>query len=361
MKNIFLIAGLLALSLNSFASGEKGNGGYSVVCRDENNFILSAELLDIYEGKTIYKLEYPTAGENFAVDTLLTVAKYKMKEHTTFSSKLEKELALVDQNMLFIPLGNELESTDDAFPVIKRRGCKFEQLANYTDEGELIVSQEIYDELDNVNKAAFRLHEAIYSLRRKSRGDETSEATRRLTAHIMAKNGNQKTIDRLTNESMFQPDVKKLPCGLRGTIEERIESCSYQARPVGGMYLVTRTQDMKEVWKDFGSNLLWSDRLPSKMGHFMAEKACQEKDMPEMAYLNQFKWRLPTSAEYFGPQEFLAFVLPNNAGADGAYKFWTSTVKAKFAMVFNGATGEMSYEYLSDRKVESVRCVTKLR
>lgn len=359
MKNIFLFAGLLALSLNSFASGEKGNGGYSVVCRDENNFIISAELLDIYEGKTLYKLEYPT--DEFAVDTLLTVAKYKMKEHTAFSSKLEKELATVDESMIFIPLGNELESTDDASPVIKKKGCQFEQLANYTDEGELIVSQEIYEQLDNVNKAAFRLHEAIYSLRRKARGDETSQSTRRLTAHILAKNGNKKIIDRLTNESMYQPDAKKLPCGLKGSLEERIESCSYQARPIGSMYLVTRTTDMKEVWKDFSSNLLWSDRLPSKMGQFMAEKACQEKDMPEMAYLNQYKWRLPTSAEYFGPQEFLAYVLPNNVGADGPYKFWTSTVKAKFAMVFNGGSGEMSYEYLGDKKVESVRCVTKLK
>ena len=359
MKTNLLLASLLALSVSAFASGEKGNGGYSVVCRDTQGTITSAEILDIYEGRILYKRNYP--DNSFSVETLLNVAKYKMKEHVAFSAKLEKEIDLANSNMIFIPEGNELESTDDALPVIKKTGCKNEQLANYTDEGELLVSQEIYDRLDNVNKAALILHEAIYSLRRKSRGDETSQTTRRLTAQILATNGDQKVIDRLANDSMYQADAKKLPCGLKGTVAERIESCSYQRPPQGAYYLVTRTSDMKEVYADVERKLLWGDRLPSKMSHFIAAKACTDNDMPEMGYMNQFKWRLPNNEDYFMPQDFLSFILPNQKGPDGAYWFWTSTVKAKFAVVFHGVSGEMGYEYLSDRKVGSVRCITNYK
>lgn len=359
MKKNLLLASLLALSFSALASGEKGNGGYSVVCRDSEGTILSAEILDIYEGKVLYKRKYPDSS--YSVDTLLTVAKHKMKEHTSFAAKLEKEIQLVNSNVIFIPEGNILVPTGDALPVIKRIGCQFEQLANYTDEGELLVSQEIYDHLDNVNKAALILHEAIYSLRRKSRGDETSQNTRRLTAQILATNGDQTIIDRLAHESMYQPDAKKLPCGLKGSLEERIESCSYQSRPTANFYLVTRTTDMKEVYADRTKKTLWSDRLPSKMSQFMAEKACEDKDMPEMGYLTQYDWRLPDSQDYSSQHEFVSFVLPNQKGSDGAYWFWTTTVKANFGLVFDGVSGEMGYEYLSGKKLGSVRCIANYK
>lgn len=355
MKTNLFVASLLALSFSAFASGEKGNGGYSVVCRDVNGAIKSAEVLDIYEGKILYKKSYP--GPEFEVKTLLSIAQVKMKEHYSFSSKLEKEIELANANMVFIPEGHELQPTDDAFPVIKRKGCKFEQLAIYTEDGELLVSQEIYDQLDNVNKAALVLHEAIYSLRRKSRGDETSLATRRLTAQILATNGDQKIIDRLANESMYQPDAKKLPCGLKGTIAERIESCSYQARPVANIFLVTRTSDMKEVYKDNETGLLWSDRLSSKMSHAMAQTACDDKNMPEMGNLNQLSWQLPELKDYDQRSNVLITVLPNFTGPGEEYWFWTKTVRVNFGMVFQGNSGNVGYEFLSGKKKGSVRCI----
>jgi hypothetical protein len=42
---------LAVISSKAAFAGDKGNGGYSIVCRDSANKITSAELLDVFEGR----------------------------------------------------------------------------------------------------------------------------------------------------------------------------------------------------------------------------------------------------------------------------------------------------------------------
>ena len=86
----------------------------------------------------------------------------------------------------------------------------------------------------------------------------------------------------------------KTPCGLSGSVDERIKDCSQQRY---GFVLVTRTKDGKEVHKEVATGLLWSDRLPSSMSHYNAEKACKAT-LPEVAGISGVTWRLPSKEEY---------------------------------------------------------------
>ncbi|WP_408096560.1 hypothetical protein ACJVC5_16095 [Peredibacter sp. HCB2-198] len=358
MKQYLLVATMLAgllFCLKVMAAGEKGNGGYSIVCRDSNYQITSAELLDTYEGRLLFKKNY--AVELNSVEELVKVAQERVRKYVLFASKLNKEINLIEKNLIFIPEGHELESTDDAFPVIKKKGCEFEQLANYTEAGEVFVSQEIYNHLDNVNKAALILHEAIYSIRRKALGETTSQNTRRLVSQLMATNPDWSVIGKHIMESLQQPSYANRPCGLSGTLEERMENCSYQVAQRFNMVLVTRTEKLKEVWLDVNNNILWSDRLPSKMGHASAQIACKTAT-EEMGYLDEFKWRLPTGTEFEISGESVLGVFQFQTGAEESSWYWSSTVRGRSIMIFNTQDASTTYSPFINNRNGSVRCVS---
>lgn len=350
---------LLFLTLFSSLTfaGDKGNGGYSIVCRDtEGGPITSAELLDIYEGRVLYKRHYEV-NQN-SVNDLIEQAKAKVAEFGFFASKLQKEFLLIENNTIFIPAGNELEPTEDAFPPIKKKGCKFEQLANYTNSGELLISSEIYDELDNVNKAALIIHEAIYSIRRKALGETTSQNTRRLVAHLMATNGDSAVIERWVYDSLLRPNSKRT-CGLSGTLEEKIEACSYVQTQKANFVLVTRDEKLNEVWLDTTKKILWSDRIPEKMDFERALLAC-EAYAQELGDLRSYKWRLPTSDEYQFYGESLTHFLPNMTRYSESYWFWTSTIKGRSVKTYNGLDGAIGWNPFKGSNSGSVRCVAEL-
>src|SRR3989344_1070603 len=98
-----ILAVLVALSFSAIA-GDKGNGGYSVVCRNDDGTIASAELLDIYEGRLIHNLNY--TNNSLTVAALLSAAQYKVLTEKSFSDKFIREIRSIHSNLVFIPEGN---------------------------------------------------------------------------------------------------------------------------------------------------------------------------------------------------------------------------------------------------------------
>lgn len=346
-KSLMLITAALTLSSNlSFANGGVGNGGVSVVCRDSSKTITSAEVLDIYEGIVRHGRKY---DNNLDVETKIELVQLKMAKNPSFLAKFQNELAKVRSIMTFIPKGNSLTPTNDAFPKIRKDGCDFEQLANYTDENELLVSQEIYDELDEINQAALLVHEAIYAIFR-NQGDKDSQRSRKLTAQLLAKNADQKVIDEMIGISSSR--LNKKICGLLGGVEDRIKNCDFKKN---GFALVTRTEEGIEIHKDLESGLIWSDRLPSTMSHYDAMKACKFVH-EEVAGIEGRMWRLPSIDEYKEVErKRIRESIPNMN-----YMFWSSSVREgmpRFAFLFSGGSAFSYYSYRSDKY--PVRCVAR--
>lgn len=353
MKYIIL-AYLLFIHPTVYA-GEKGNGGYSVVCRNESGQIVSAELLDLYEGRIIYKKSY-LPSEN-SIDEIIQISLRKIDDNT-FLNFIKNELSKFEKNKIFIPSGNELEPTDDALPTIRKKGCNFEQLANYQSSGEILISEEIYNHLDNKNKAALTLHEVIYSIRRKSVRDVTSQVTRKIVSQLLATEPDIEIIQRWISDTLYRPN-NTTPCGLEGSIFERIESCQYTKQASPPLYLVTRTEEGKEVWMDQSKKILWSDRFKEYVNFEEAISSCASIH-EEMGFLYDFEWRLPRIEEFFSNGGIYLYILPNMNRFGDALWFWTSTTKGKSIMIFNGADGQSGSTPFRNLRNGSVRCVANL-
>lgn len=150
----------------------------------------------------------------------------------------------------------------------------------------------------------------------------------------------------------FNPN-QRFPCGLKGSVDERIKDCSYQLTSENeGFILVTRLNNFKEVYKETKTGLLWSDRLLNKMNRYNAQKVCKA-DLEEFADLSNVKWRLPSIDEYHEAQKNgISKELPNMN-----HWFWSSSVHrshSKDAWLFNGVNGHSISLY---RGYHSVRCV----
>jgi hypothetical protein len=143
-------------------------------------------------------------------------------------------------------------------------------------------------------------------------------------------------------------------CGLKGSIEKRIQDCSEQRE---GFILVTRTQEGKEVHKEVSTGLLWSDRLPLRMNHYSAEKACKA-DLKEVGGISGVTWRLPSIEEYEEAEKNgMRNALPNMN-----HWFWSSSVLSyysNYAWLFNGSSGSTDYVSYSRNNYGSVRCVAR--
>jgi len=355
MKISKLILSLsLTLSFNSWA-GDVGNGGMSVVCRNTDGSITSAELLDIYEGRELYQRTY--ADDLLSVETRIQLMLLNLVKKPEAIDKFQAELSTIYANAVFVGNENELELTNDALPIIRKKGCKLEQVANYTDNGEIFISQEIYEEFDNLNKAALYVHESFYSLYRKFNKKMlpmNSRDSRKLTAYLMAKQVDQNVVSALLKKHI---DV---PCGLEGTIEQRTQDCSL----VKGNYLrVSRTNNGDEIYKDSMSGLLWSDRLPLSMNQANAMAACAK-----LENISEKTWRLPTKTEFQNAYtNGIRDQLPNMDGWFWSSSKYDSKDESQIPMgdkkiwVFNGYSNNQFKEILSLNDYfmsgTSVRCV----
>jgi hypothetical protein len=139
----------------------------------------------------------------------------------------------------------------------------------------------------------------------------------------------------------FNPS-QKYPCGLKGTVRERIRDCSYQlTSKKEGFVLVTRTKEFKEVYRDTKNGLLWGDRLPSDTFFDFAKKACKSQ-LAEVGKIAEVVWRLPSIEDYYqSERNGMRKALPNMN-----HFFWSSTYHPVFASESPGGPSLITKEVL---------------
>lgn len=151
------------------------------------------------------------------------------------------------------------------------------------------------------------------------------------------------------------------PCGIQGTIEERIKSCNLTK---GNFALVARNEKGLEIYKDLKSNLIWGDRMSTDFNHYGSQKACSN-DLPEAEILKDVNWRLPTIHEFEASASHgMKAALPHMD-----HGFWSSTPyqvrsksrrRARVTLVFLWDGIEEHSETADQLKdAASVRCIGK--
>ena len=162
------LAAVLFIGRNSQASGnETGNGGDVVVCRDHGGQIVSLEVLDLYEARTlrgiVSDLGDPTeAWEGKATRLLGELARVD----TDRSAGYIRRVRGITADSLFLP-GVELRDISDSMHIAIPAGCAIVQAViqkqkRFPEDKTFTFSKDIWDRLDESNRAALVMHEVIY-------------------------------------------------------------------------------------------------------------------------------------------------------------------------------------------------------
>jgi|GEM_PF-3087624 len=338
---LFLLL-ILFFSLFAHAGSDVGNGGVSLVCRDNQKIIKSAELLDTFEGKILRKRTYE---QQLTFDEYLDRALVRLHHWPKFKEIYLKHLAKIKENVVLIPTGIVLARTDDVVINVNKPECQYEQLAIYTDVGEIYFSEEIFSRLNETDKAGIYVHEAVYAALRElynplivreieligipeQKLRILNQDSRRLTAQLLADLINYKDVDEVMHRS--NRGEEKI-CGLNGTLEDRVKDCDEEVSP---FKLVSRTGFGKEsYWPIYQSpeGRLWSLALKSlnserktsyKTRHSLAEalKVCQSYPN-EIANLQGIKWVGASRNDF----DFLLGMNIYKTGILSVFPYWTST------------------------------------
>jgi hypothetical protein len=158
MKRWVLFATMM-ISLNIYAAGAiSGGGGKAVVCRDSNQKIISAETLDLYEGRVLYNLNIPSSPLPMwqLVDRALQVVDDRMIYSYTYNVR----------DGMQIVHGSDLQPIDDDAAVAAPHNCRLEQVANYFTDTKILINGDIWDQMSPTSQAALILHEAVYKVDR---------------------------------------------------------------------------------------------------------------------------------------------------------------------------------------------------
>jgi formylglycine-generating enzyme required for sulfatase activity len=184
----------LNLSMAKNAKGERGgNGGGVWVCKNQDAIgsIRKVELVDFYEAEKEFKYtlkEYPGMDEKSILDSykqrILELDKNLAASLEPYFSKLESKINPVD---------TDLEIIDDALFRVRppQRWCengviKYEQMANYTDYGSILMNQFLYSHVavSNAVRAGVKVHEVVYEYFRDKFRDKDSVRARRMVGVI---------------------------------------------------------------------------------------------------------------------------------------------------------------------------------
>jgi hypothetical protein len=166
MKTEILFLAILFLTSSTYAAtgGVDGGGGKSVVCRDINGKIISAEVLDLYEGRVQYGLAPAISSDPIDQQVQAVVSRLSTGRGEPFSRTVMSYVDFVQTQKVLLPDGTGLLPIDDSHHVVTPKNCQVEQLANFTNQNQILINGEIWNSLDNSNKAALIVHEAIYKV-----------------------------------------------------------------------------------------------------------------------------------------------------------------------------------------------------
>lgn len=172
------------------ASGTVGNGGYVVVCTNEQGQVYKAEVLDYAEAALI-DVPYDLGGEHLSVKEKVNLVLDRIK---TFDQNFYESLTRIHEHywkyVEFKP-GIELSDVRDAYPIGIGRGCKIKQAAliipdeaRYPEQSPYLVSLDLWRLLDKDHQAGLILHEIIYSYFIKKYKQSSSRHARYFHSHI---------------------------------------------------------------------------------------------------------------------------------------------------------------------------------
>lgn len=142
------------------------------------------------------------------------------------------------------------------------------------------------------------------------------------------------------------------PCGLEGSIKERIKDCS---RNVGAneddFKLVISTEEGAQIYQDSRTKLLWGEKLSSQLNQYEAIEAC----ISHMDLISDIKWKLPSIRQFkVAGRHGLEKAMPHMHET-----YWTSSTprfRKEHVYAYSNHYGQL-YSFTRAYATASTRCV----
>jgi hypothetical protein len=277
MKHMIILISSLIFGAKVFATGGTvGNGGDVAVCPG------SVELLDTYEARTLRGFGLDLGNPSLSVDQKIALAVTKIFSVDPYRAIILKASAEKFMNETKFLRGIALRDIDDSDEVFLPAGCERRQIAIQNtrvvwDDPFYVVDQDLWDRLDNDNKAALILHEVIF---RASRAKWPSPTVRFLNSVAFS------TLLRGKTKADYYQYVYSTP--LMSTVNAGIGSD-------GRWYF--QIPDIAIPFDQFMTGLNWERQTAHGSWDFscrtkMSAKPITSQDLPEVFHvmMDQFGW-----------------------------------------------------------------------
>ncbi|MBX3022444.1 MAG: hypothetical protein KF799_12290 [Bdellovibrionales bacterium] len=258
MRSLVFATLLISAGLPQMAVANKiiGNGGMVVVCASEPR----VRLLDLYEAVAIQyqasSMPHLTLASPEGVD--YEAKFFKIVDRITarfpdLGEQILREYKVFEAHRLIMPQVN-LGDTNDDFHAILPLGCSLKQVAiqrepMFPRSPQLIISAELWNEMDALNRAALMLHESIYRIGIRN-GLEHSLGVRYLVGLLMADE-----LELISDEDWMAAFIQsRIPKYEIGNVKVPLFTGTFKpCRPSPGTATCTSTEVLKAADFTFGS------------------------------------------------------------------------------------------------------------
>lgn len=166
-QNVLSFCVMATIAVTAWGGVEHGNGGGAVVCRDSSHNITSIEVLDFYEQRILLHLKRDMGPNNlnwtekahYVLERRKSIAPFRTSYWGNQVDQFERE-ALFLQGVVF----DKLHDTGNIYIPV---GCAFEQVIvqqtpTLPRDMRYKVNKDLWDLMDEENRAGLVLHEVIY-------------------------------------------------------------------------------------------------------------------------------------------------------------------------------------------------------
>lgn len=206
MKTLIYVIAILSLNLpcaSAFAGQDRG-GGKGIVCRDNQNNVLTVELLDLWEAKNVRGKTIVSSSGNMHTDMDLALNRTKYifsedDERVYESLKFDSVniLKCTDKNKpctysnvkrvsggINLPISNDSLEGNLSLPL----GCKVEQIVGFEHSWSPVwtLNMDLIEKMDTINLVSLCIHEGVYGLLDTYENENNSERVRRVIGHVMS-------------------------------------------------------------------------------------------------------------------------------------------------------------------------------
>lgn len=183
MKRAWMLSLLFFVPSVSFAEGREGHGGGGYVC--SAGPVWDFEFLDLFEGRMLDGFPPLEAEKDEDAWVAYAVSRFPLD---AFSSFFSEEMKWVRVNLYTDDQeSSELYHSGDAKIRLEKKGCEYVQVATYTWAQKIAVRSIFNDaRFGALNRAALRVHEALYKMDRDLNGSTDSLAIRPLVAALFS-------------------------------------------------------------------------------------------------------------------------------------------------------------------------------